>query len=254
MLLKKKERTSYNNSHAQLSISDLMSGLVFIFIIIIVIFAIQLDQTNKQKIQALNEHKETSDALEDILKNIQKNFKEEENIQIEVDLENKILHLPTDVLFESGKYTLNEAKGIPIVERLGWLFKKYLDCSDQNQNKNQNKICDGDKLKLETIFIEGHSDDVPLGYKLKLIIGSNLNLSVQRAIHTNNEMKDHIQYLKNYQGDYLFSVVGYGEKRPLTKKPINFKNLPFKKQEEYHKKNRRIDLRFLVGIPKILRN
>ena len=82
---------------------------------------------------------------------------------------------------------------------------------------------------------------------LKKKFATNLNLSAQRAISTYKIMEKRVAKLKNRQGEHLFSISGYGAKRPVESKPATYYSLA-----NWHRKNRRIDIRFIMSKPEIL--
>jgi len=91
---------------------------------------------------------------------------------------------------------------------------------------------------IDTIFVEGHTDSAPL----ERIMG-NWGLSTYRAISVWNYWEAQesqaklLSQLKNHEGEPVFSVSGYGEKRRLILDDLN---------EVDRRKNRRIDVRFTM--------
>lgn len=96
---------------------------------------------------------------------------------------------------------------------------------------------------LDTIFIEGHTDNRPLqGFMGK----GNWGLSTFRAISLWQfwgdalAREEQLSRLNNKDGKPLFSVSGYGETRPAVADQVT---------EEDFKRNRRIDIRFTIRRP-----
>jgi flagellar motor protein MotB len=88
------------------------------------------------------------------------------------------------------------------------------------------------------VFIEGHTDNVPLQGQL-----DNWDLSAQRAINTFRFFADSapgLPELRNELGQPLFSVSGYGAGRPVVPHAV----------PTPEPKNRRIDLRFIMAPPR----
>ena len=244
MYLRRKTRP--NSDTYQASISDLMSGLVFIFIITIVMFVIKFSDVTEKKSKALSEYSEIHEARSRLLKKLKQSLKVS-GVDVMIDYENGILRLPEKTLFKSGESEL-KLVGRKAIRALSSNIKTLLNC----KKPKIKKLCDGKVLKIEAIFIEGHSDNIRLGRRLKEKIESNLNLSVQRAINIYHLMEANIKNLKNRRDKYLFSVAGYGSRRPASKRPRNFRNLSRRARANYRKMNRRIDLRFVMSIPKFL--
>ena len=71
----------------------------------------------------------------------------------------------------------------------------------------------------------------------------NQELSTKRALSAFNAIvaNENINRLKNSNNEFLLSVSGYGDKRPLP---------CFDAKEVCYSKDRRIDLRFIMEIPK----
>ena len=97
--------------------------------------------------------------------------------------------------------------------------------------------------KIEALFIEGHTDNVPLGKALMAKSGlkDNRELSTIRAVHTYNQMLQYAPDLatfKNEKGVPVISVSGYGADRPVKGHEwTSIKNDPV---------NRRIDIRIIM--------
>ena len=95
------------------------------------------------------------------------------------------------------------------------------------------------KGAVETIFIEGHTDDVPINNS---IFSSNWDLSTKRAINTWNTMQSAepaINQLVNKNSQKIFSCSGYADTRPVNTA----------KDVESRRQNRRIDIRFSMSAP-----
>ena len=95
------------------------------------------------------------------------------------------------------------------------------------------------KGRVETIFIEGHTDNVPI---VTEIFPSNWELSTKRAINTWLTMSGtspKLTTLLNDKGEMIFSVSGYAETRPISENAT----------EDGRRENRRIDIRFSMAPP-----
>lgn len=229
-----------------------MSGMVFIFIIAIIIFAVKLSIATKESQdklreneEALDEHKKMITARNLLLEKL-KNSLKKNGLRVAVDLENGILRLPHDLLFKQNSDKIGR-KGRWAVSILSRRLRNLLNCRKNKEEKIE-YLCNGNRPKIEAIFIEGHSDRHPLVGRVKKRFYSNLNLSAQRAINTYELMEKSVGHLKNRDEKYLFSVAGYGSRRPTEKRPRNRRLL-----KEWDRENRRIDFRFIMGVPEILR-
>ena len=224
-----------------LSISDLMAGILAIFILVLSYFILNFGQASAQLTQ--NNIKRA-----DLLKEIKEEMKRFE-IPVEIDQKKGVLTLPDGILFEAGKIEPNE-KGKQVIIKLREILYKTLNREEY-------------KGAIETIFIEGHTDNTPVSpynpeYK------SNWELSAKRAIatwillsgeeeKTNKEIvserngnlqketsdRNVLANLKNKNGESIFSCSGYADTRGIKNNDT----------EENRKANRRIDLRFNMAPP-----
>ena len=90
--------------------------------------------------------------------------------------------------------------------------------------------------QVETIFVEGHTDDRPISPSLKGKYESNWELSSKRAINAWRALSGSaaLDSLRNDRGQPLFSCSGYADSRPVRDGET----------PEVRRLNRRIGLRF----------
>lgn len=245
MILTRRKRYQRNQNNYDFSVSDLMSGLIFIFIITIIMILIKLSEVKNIKQQVLTEYKQIERGREELLKRLKLSL-EKDGVKVIVDPKNGSLRLPEDLLFKKNSAALTE-KGREAILKMSDHLGRLLNCND---NIIEN-ICEGNKLKVHTIFFEGHSDPRKLFGRTKKKFHTNLNLSVQRSMNAYQNMHQKIRDLKNKQGQHLFSVSGYGASRPLER-PRDFILLNSDKQEDWYRQDRRLVLRFMMSVPKIL--
>lgn len=238
------------------SLSDLMTGVLFIFVILTTALALhyhlkagELADSKKKADGATkaataaqddaNRVREALDALAKILREREQMRKAElsrlvERLRdsklkliVELDDTNGILRLPERLLFkkaEAGLQTessaalkLLAAEILPVVQ----------------------KGCGDNALKWEAVYIEGHTDNVPIRTEE---FASNWELSTARAISTFKALAEHqplLSELRNLQGKAVMGISGYGEQRPMAENST----------EEGRQKNRRIDIRFVMAYP-----
>lgn len=236
------------------SVSDLMAGLLFIFIITLAVYALNFKSAERSQKEAETKHVQEKRQLENvvnILVNTRKirtqmlyRIKSEAlkfGINVSINEEHGILHLPEGILFDSGSPDLKD-EGQKNLKILANIFLHVLPdflCSkvtSEGPVKGLLKVG-----TIETIFIEGHTDRQPVrpGGKFK----DNLELSTARARNTFKFLANYFSELinlKNCDGYYIFSLSGYGEYRPIR---------PYKKDEFDVAENRRIDFRFIMFPP-----
>jgi len=231
------------------SMTDIMVGLLFIFIIMLMAFGLMLkiavkdteqtrDNVREVVRQSRDEVKQIRDVdgfrakmLEDIEVRLRK-----KGIHVIVREENGVLQLPDEILFDKAESKLN-ARGIRAMRFLAEALDVVLPCyANLAKGKGHTRCPAGivSDLRLEAIFVEGHTDsDGSQDY--------NWSLSVNRAINTYRALEEHSSvatHLKNDLGQFLFSVAGYGENRPVVRELT----------EQNKRQNRRIDLRFVMYV------
>lgn len=214
-----------------LSISDLMAGLLAIFILTLAYFSLSF---NKSK----DEYTNNNQLRQEMVSSIGEELNRME-IRVEVDEKRGILRIPEETLnFHPGSA---EVPDTATVQRIGAVLLRTLKSS---------KYID----KVETVFIEGHTDSDPI-YGGRY--ASNWELSTQRAINTWNvmrggydnkelsELRNRVTII-NSKGqredifELMFSCSGYADTRPIP----NTRNDAAGK-----KRNRRIDIRFTMVPP-----
>jgi len=92
---------------------------------------------------------------------------------------------------------------------------------------------------LEAVLVEGHTDDRPIRAGP---YRDNWELSAARAIHTFRTLvadQPLLDLLRNLRGEALLGIAGYADRRPLVTNA----------DDAARARNRRIDLRFLLAVP-----
>ena len=160
-------------------------------------------------------------------------------IQVWVDRQAGILHLPGDLLYDTLSATLGprqrDSVGI-LANALARILPCFTPITDRTQ-------CEPPNLPvLETVLVEGHTDRRPIG-----VAGTgfrdNDQLSTERSLAVFAELRraqPSLDALRNADGSYpLLGVSGFGDRRPLPQAQGT--------TEADYGLNRRIDLRFLLA-------
>lgn len=200
-----------------ISISDLMSGLLAIFILVLSYFILNFSQATAQLTQ-------NDVTRAELLRFMQKEL-EREGIKVVVDEQHGILRISEGVLFDVGAADV-KPQGQIVIRKLSSVLGTALE-SEQF------------KGRVETIFIEGHTDNVPI---ITDIFPSNWELSTKRAINTWLTMSSanpKLTTILNDKSEIIFSVSGYADTRPIAENST----------EEGRRDNRRIDIRFSMTPP-----
>ena len=214
------------------SFSDIMAGLLVIFIMAAVALIIELTQKSQEWDEAIREIAKAEQVRRDLLREIVAELNAK-NIPVKISDNDTVLRIPEDVLtFAQRQYEIADTSQEITLE-----IGKVLH---QSITKNS-------RWKyLDTIFIEGHTDKMP--YRNSKMKG-NWGLSTFRAIsvwdfwNINMAEQAKLNDLRNHDGHHLFSVSGYAETRPEPQ------TLEDPDSDESLGINRRIDIRFTVRRP-----
>lgn len=254
-----------------LSFSDIMAGLLGLFILALISVMILLDQqrhkleeaTKKaeeaktkteldlgkmldeigKRVNSIQEDIAAIQAIEESRRRLLHRIRTElgDQVPVEVTEEGDVLRIPDSTLsFPKGSFVipLNRRAN---AERIGSVLLTELQRPENLQ-------------LLDTIFVEGHTDSVPNTREM-----GNWGLSTYRAISLWSFWTDKqgsfaaLTQFKNARSEPLFSVSGYSDTRrvvepaPDALQLLETPNLPlgaFKQLDE--PKNRRIDLRFTL--------
>lgn len=229
-----------DDGHYYISISDLMTSLLFIFILIlsyVMLSFVKKEDVLTNKIKIIEQNIEHRGELLQSLKN-ELTSKE---ISIEIDKENGNMRLKSDLLFKSGSADISDEGKRQISEIARLFMVKMIEPKY--------------KLAIDTIFIEGHTDSTPIKSKY-IRKWTNKELSAQRAINTYTEMilatDDKINNLKNVKDKRMLSYSGYADNRQLCNEEEKLSNGANKKEiKDCRGKNRRIEFYFTVNTPNI---
>lgn len=252
------------------SVSDLMSGLLFVFILTLAVAIIQArTATGKAELEAQNarqaaEHarmvekdlKNVKDrlqvvenrlegnarALRRLLQNLQANL-EAQGIRVDVDEVRGVLRIPeTAVTFNVGQSTL-DMNNRNKLKLIGKALQEELRCFQPNAiNSDVCKVRNPTRNTLDAVLIEGHTDNQTYrgdatGYRNRLLSTARSNAVYDAMIVGNRRLEN----LKNDKGERLFSLSGYGASRPL---PGHEYTVPTNDPA-----NRRIEFRFIMTAP-----
>lgn len=214
------------------SMTDLMVGMLFIFIVLLMAFALTY-RTAEQGLTGAQA------ARTKMLTNVERSLFSL-GVKVQVFPETGVLRLPQDLLFESARAELN-SEGSEIVGFVGHILRTTLPCyANAPDDVNRDDCAFAPGGRLETVLIEGHTDNRQLKagspYKDNWELSTARAISAYRALVSEGEV---IQTLKNDRGDSLMAVSGYGDQRPIDSNET----------PEGRRNNRRIDFRFIMSTP-----
>ena len=237
------------NTHYQedesyfISMTDLMVGMLFIFIIMLMAFALNLKEQQSELKATTNKLTQVDETRVQMLKQIEQSLRER-GVEVKVFPESGVLRLPEKLLFDSGKSELGETGRIAVA-RLAEVLSMILPCYSEAPAGANTTICPKTQGgRLEAIYIEGHTDI----QRFRGLADGNWQLSGARAIEVYQKLVANSSLLGELRNDgatnagkgqKLLGVSGYAEHRPVREEPT----------EEARRENRRIDLRFIMAAP-----
>ena len=210
-----------------ISFSDIMAGLLVIFILASLQLILQLTEQKEdvdEKIEAIERaHKVRSELLKGVKESLEK-----QGITVEISANESVLRIPSWTLSfasDSAEIPLEQQN---VVKAIGGQLSRHLT--------------DDRRRHINTIFVEGHTDSQPSSYKG---VGNWL-LSTDRAVSVwrywgGLETSKGLWLFRNERGERMFSVSGYGESRRVVEDDST---------PDLRERNRRIDLRFTIREPK----
>lgn len=215
-----------------ISFSDIMSGLLIIFILAALALILELMERRERVDISLEELRKAATVRQQILTETRDELLKH-NIRVDLVDNDRVLRIPDDQLtFGSDRYRISERdqETQDRVKLIGdVLYSNIIKYSGENY--------------LDTIFIEGHTDSQRSRAFKEM---GNWGLSTYRAISIwqfwNGQVGEEGRFekLTNLDGKKLFSVSGYAASRRLVQ---------WEKGVEDFRKNRRIDIRFTIQTP-----
>lgn len=225
------------------SMTDMMLGLVFIFIVILMVIVGDLRRPQPTEVASVQpEPKVVSDltkanlARRDLLRDLAKIL--DGALPVTLDEENGTLQLGGDILFPTGSAD-PYAAALPKLRLLADALNKVLPCYAVSPDSAAPACDNGRGGRLDAVYIEGHTDTTPIHTAR---FQSNWDLSAARASATFAQLiaaNPALAGLKNDQAEMLIGVSGYGEYRPLDTTGT----------AAGLQRNRRIELRFIMATP-----
>lgn len=214
-----------DNHSYWISFSDIMSGLLVVFILACLALLTELMQTKNRVDEAISQLSKAEEVKRTIMQEIKETLRQR-NIEVQISDNESILRIPEQLLaFDTNQFAIPDDSQMR--QNLTDIGKVLYDSLTK---KNR-------MAWMDTIFIEGHTDRRPTSRPL-----GNWGLSSDRAISVWNYWNDEagipLRKLRNHGDRPLFSVSGYGKTRPLLSRGASPLRI-----------NRRIDIRITVKKP-----
>jgi len=204
------------------SAADLMIGLLFVFIIMVAFLALQKKAEQEARAGDRDPRGSVTVAIgEEIRKTLP---------SVKIDPTSGVITLPEDLLFDLGSFEL-KSTAVDQLEVTSQKLTEVLRCFVSNQKSKQPCPVNPYGHEIETIFIEGHTDSIPM-----IRPGGNILLSLNRAISVNRALVQGTKLadFRNRDDHPIFSYSAYAESRPLIK------------ENPADGRNRRVDLRIVL--------
>lgn len=241
------------------SMTDMMVGILFIFIIMLMVFALNFRQLTDETVQLTAEQQEQLNKANELAEQIAALRKQIANEITELNkadqARNELLETIKEKLDLVGlKVTIDKDTGVLRLAEDAIRFAPQSSQLDAEAQSNVDAVaqvlldvlpdytaCPGDTTcqpstgyVVETVFIEGHTDKTGSD-------GLNWQLSTERAVNTYRRIVDNfpgLRMLVNSGGREILSVSGYAYTRPAIEQD----------DTEGYRINRRIDLRFVMEV------
>ncbi|MBB5516166.1 flagellar motor protein MotB [Rubricella aquisinus] len=246
------------------SMTDMMVGVLFIFIIMLMVFAMNFrEQTDEQerisaeRLRILEELEQETERVAQRLEHLRGEVRDEidvlatqqgvrnrllrdirealedEGLVVEIDERNGVLRLTEDaVRFGTNSSALsgtNRRNVGRIGAALATVLPAYTACSQTTPTEGCGRT---GSTTVETVFIEGHTDNTG-GDNRNWQLSTERAVTTYRAIATDEPL---LTNLRNRAGRQIMSVSGYAATRPVTND----------RTADGLARNRRIDLRFVM--------
>jgi outer membrane protein OmpA-like peptidoglycan-associated protein len=208
------------------SASDLMIGILFVFIIMVVMLI--------QKVDAVQRGDKQESPLSSVVLIIGEKFKEA-GLTVSIDPNSGVIGLPADTLFPSNSAVLTKDSQ-ETLKKIARSLAQILPCYVYSERRNRSFNCpeNNESAEIETIFFEGHTDSDPL--QLGNYTNWHLALDRSRAVY-DVLTEGKLQEYRNERKLDVFGISSYADKR--TKK--NMLNIEDKSM------SRRVELRFVLA-------
>lgn len=222
-----------STEHFFASFTDLLVGVIFMFMMLMMVFALNFKQAETTSQKAAARIILTEQVRAELLREIAARM-QARGLPVTMDLQSGLIRLPESLLFSSGQWELSE-QGQQVVAALAQVLGELLPCATPTGDKSQCGSLSQEAL-LDSVLVEGHTDKQPFSGPNSI---SNWELSAFRAITVYKAMvvaqPALEQGIMNPSNQPILGVSAYAERRPVDAAMLD--------------PNRRIDVRFNMRAP-----
>ena len=215
------ETESVEESGYMASASDLMIGILFIFIVMVMVLLARKPEEPKEP---------PPDPLAAVVEAIGSRL-QVAGVPVTINQASGVITLPADTLFALGQPDL-ESNGLQTLKLASVQLQSILPCYVYSQRRTMATDCppNPEQVEIETILIEGHTDASPLhrGDYSNWHLGLDRARAVYKVLNAGST-----QSLRNQREQPIFGISSYADERPSDKSDPA--------------KNRRVELRFVLA-------
>jgi chemotaxis protein MotB len=214
-------REQVEESGYMASASDLMIGILFIFIVMVMVLL-------SRKPEAPSEP--PPDPLATVVQAIGARL-QQAGVPVTINQASGVITLPADTLFSRGSPEL-ASEGVRTLKAAATQLQQVLPCYVFSQRRQLPSDCPANpqQVEIETILIEGHTDSVPLqrGDYTNWHLGLDRARAVYKLLNAGS-----LQSLRNEREQPVFGISSYADERPASADDAT--------------QNRRVELRFVLA-------
>ncbi len=241
-----------DNNEYFVSMTDMMVGVIFVFIIIVSYFVLQLQRNIEEQVRNIDEQENYRVKVEQRKTQLVSTLAAAlrlAGIEVTEDPVMGVVNLEGDGLFNTGSSDLAEREeALEKINVLAMTLHATLGCfvfyrTDVGALPLQNwETCNEDSVFIDSIYVEGHSDSALFTRFLPDGSRNNLQLSARRATNTYEQLVVFQSGLTSFMSPNVqqaLSVAAYGDQRPVESNET----------PEGRAQNRRIAIRLVMYMP-----
>lgn len=216
------------------SSADLMIGILFIFIIMVVYLAVEI-----KRVQA--DGSRSADPVRTLVDELGRRLKSR-GIGVQLDPDSGVISLPADALFNKGAHIPRET-ALETISKTNEVLSQVVPCYVGTATKRTSECAQLNKrgVELETVMVEGHTDADQYANDPD----KNWHLGLDRARFVFNELgRGELGSLKNGKGQPILGVSSYADTRPAKLSP---ESIAKAETADVKEKDRRVELRFILS-------